>query len=299
MARYAILSDIHANLPAVKAVLTHINKQPSGEKVDGIWCLGDLIVYGVNPIEVLRSLRDLKILENCVQGNNDFAISNSLNADSAILQLLGDPELRGRIRDPLVHQRRVAIMTSHDWTWTELDRGAPEMLDILRGLPYTLNRENVLLMHASPCEPVGMEGNYLREAADAEEAFYTQQATVCFFGHTHLPTVFEQTDTDRSFGNVTHLSPIDKQIVALNGNKMLINPGSVGQPRNKDPRAAYAIYDTKGFVEFYRVEYDINAFESILRTKQADILIHVPEDERTLRDQVVDTLADRFRRANW
>lgn len=299
MSRYAVFSDIHANLWALNAALAKIDGLPPGEKVDGVWCLGDLVVYGVNPVDVLRVLRDRGILGHCVQGNNDYAISNGLTADSAISQLLSDPKTSGQIRDPNIPPRRAAIITSHNWTWNVLTQAEPELLASLKSLQPTLIREGVWLMHASPCEPNGLEGNYLREAGDAEEAFISQQDTVCFFGHTHLPTAFERVDSERAYDNVVHHTPKDGQRVTLNGNKMLINPGSLGQPRNGDPRAAFAIYDTRGYVDFYRVEYNLAEFEKDLRAKENDIFANVPETEIRYRNQVVNTLAERFQRANW
>ncbi len=300
MARYAILSDIHANPIALNAVLKHIDEQESA--VEGIWCLGDLVNYGMAPDLTLRTLRDRDILDHCVQGNNDYAIGNSLTADSAISQLLADPEIAGRIKDPEVRLRRVTIMTSHNWTWSYISERRTELLGELQKLPSTLRRAGALLLHASPCEPKGMEGNYLRDAADAEEAFYVLKGmdiSICFFGHTHLPTVFEQTTAERSFANVQRLSPKNGEHVPLNGNKMLINPGSVGQPRNRDPRAHYVIYNTQGYVEFHRVEYDLKVFQTTLDMERDAFEGNIPDRDRDLEPQVFNTLSERFQLGNW
>jgi len=300
MARYAVLSDVHANHIALDAVLKHIHAQKP--VVDGIWCLGDLVNYGVAPVETLRTLRDQGILDHCVQGNNDYAIGNSLTADSAISLLLADPEMAGRMKDPQVRLRRVTIMTSHKWTWDYLRERATHEFATLQKLPPILDLAGVRLLHASPCEPEGMEGNYLREAADAEEAFYVlkdMDISLCFFGHTHLPTVFEQTTAERSFANVQHLSPKDGKRVPLNGNKLLINPGSVGQPRNRDPRAHYAIYDTQGYVEFHRVKYDLEPFLKILAMVRDDFEKQVGERDNDMKPFVFNALSERFQFANW
>ena len=316
MPRYAILSDIHANVFALDAVLSHLSKRKPA--VDGIYCLGDLVVYGVHPLETLERLESEELLAgHCVSGNNDYAIGRRLDADSAIARMLSDPETISRAKDdPVTRRRRAAIMMVHTWTYFQISDKKPTFLDDLESLPQEIGIPNqeVKLLHASPCDPVGMEGDYLREAAQAEEAFIRQNVPLCFFGHTHLPTIFRQTDTSRRFANIQHISPKDGDIIDLDfsdGKKVLVNPGSVGQPRDRDPRASYLVYDTDGVVEFFRVEYpvqDVQAaisdYSKPLKTILNEFEIRIPGTEtiehfRDIADDVLNVLVDRFQRADW
>lgn len=326
MPQYAILSDIHANDIALEAVLKHLDKRKP--EVDGIYCLGDLVVYGVHPSETLQRLEREGILSDCVSGNNDFAIGHRLTADSTIARMLADPEVASRGKDdPITRRRRAAIMMIHGWTYFHLKYHNEDALDTLKSLPKTcfLLDGQARLLHASPCDSIGMEGDYLREVAQAEEAFIFQDAPLCFFGHTHIPTVFQQTDISRSFDNIKHIRPKDGDRISLSDEKKaLINPGSVGQPRDRDPRASYLIYDSSGMVEFHRVEYPVQELQAaILKIKDElkdnihDIYISVTDrtdsyqdiaDEDNdllvesyddIADELIDLLVDRFQRADW
>lgn len=323
MSRYAILSDVHANLVALQTVFRHIEQLKPA--VDGIWCLGDLVVYGFQPLDTLRELRERGVLDNCVAGNNDYAIGQGLRADSALQQLLKVQGTAQAVADPTVRPRRITITTSHNWTWGQLNppqeaddeikREAGELLEALRALPDHRDFKEATLLHASPCEPVGMEGNYLREEADAEEAFVCAEQThmrrLCFFGHTHLPAIFEQTDDSRPFDNVRLTVPGDGDVLEVNGNRILVNPGSVGQPRNRDPRAHYAVYDTQGSIRFHRVAYDFREFERALERSTRDAAtgkemkvreqIHaaIPEEAFDIKNAIVNTLVERFKTAEW
>lgn len=298
MTRYAIISDVHANDTALEAVIRHIDKLEP--RVDGIWALGDLVVYGPSPITALRRLRDVGILEHCVSGNNDYAIAEGLSADSMAFYFAD----QSQANKAGILERRTAIGMSHNWTYRLLTEEM-EALSLLKELPDALVREGVRLLHANPCEHIGLEGNYIRDAADAEEAFLYLDETLCFFGHTHLPRVFEQFDKDRPFDNIEQWTPSDKQTVELNGHKMLINPGSVGQPRNRDNRAHYLVYDTAGYVQFHRVEYNLAAFEREYRQVAAQVLEgQITRLDGTLVEEaqkaaVLDTLINRFRSASW
>jgi predicted phosphodiesterase len=292
MSRYVVLSDVHANLEALKAVLEDIRKQD----VKGAWFLGDLVSYGPDPEACVHTLlEELACPLTGVRGNNDqifldgvpetdFNLVTDLVASTSGFQ---DSERETRIS--ATHQ-------SHQWTYDTLSQEALTLLEEqlkepVGGQPLAV--DGAVLMHASPCDPIGMEGNYLRTAGDAEEAFvcyftvvredadasdikdfFTKDTfRIGFFGHTHHAGVFRQTTTERIYKNVEHI-PVNR--VTFTGNvyefnlddrRVLINPGSVGQPRDGDHRAAYAIYDTdEQKVEFHRVPY---SFEPTIQKLEA------------------------------
>ncbi|MCU0487150.1 MAG: metallophosphatase family protein, partial [Anaerolineales bacterium] len=128
---------------------------------------------------------------------------------------------------------------------------------------------------------------------------------LAFFGHTHLPTVFQQTSTELPFDNVKRITPKPGEPIELdlrNGKKAMVNPGSVGQPRDRIPAASYAVYDTSGTVEFYRVEYPIEAVQnSILQAGDSiSRLISERDFPDLYRSNVVpNNLAARFQDADW
>jgi predicted phosphodiesterase len=317
MTRYAILSDIHANIDALEAVLRHIfHLKPA---IDEVWTLGDLVVYGPQPTRTIQRLEAEGILNRthpeasrCVQGNNDYAVGHQLKAESTISQLLSNPKIESPVKDDTVRLRRVTIMAIHEWTKQTLlnedkEIGDPQALEILINLPTetTLPNQKVVLFHASPCETVGMHGNYLRDEADAEEGFLCLEYPLAFFGHTHIPTVFQQTSTDLPFGNIKQISPKPGEPIELDlmdGKKAMVNPGSVGQPRDGNPDASYAIYDTLGTVDFFRIKYSIEQVENDIYTA-GDSIKRLIDDEKFpdlySTNKVPDNLATRFRNADW
>ncbi len=235
-------------------------------------------------------------------GNNDYAVVNDLSADTALTQISGI-QLSNENMDE-INLRRATIMTLHNWTCTRLNEDAPQLLDDLRHLPEQLTRENTQLLHASPCDPVGMDGNYIHDIHNAEEAFldFPKDRQLCFFGHTHFPTVFYQTGKDRAYANVERLNPRHKDRIDLNqikAERYLVNPGSAGQPRDKDNRASYAVYDTSGYIDFYRVEYDFGAVLKAIEASEDLLRKMVAEKDSRFREQVVDTLKKRFTNADW
>jgi predicted phosphodiesterase len=302
MARYAILSDIHANSVALEAVLHHAETlQP---RVEEFWCLGDLVVYGPLPVESLE-LAQNNFWKTCVMGNNDYAVVNDLSADSTLTQLSGIPGMEGRIENvDEISLRRATIMTLHNWTCTELMKRGQGLLENMKHLPEQLTRENAQLLHASPCDPVGMDGNYIHDIGDAEEAFLDFPAgrQLCFFGHTHFPTIFYQESKDRSYANVERINPHHKERIDLNtlkADRFLVNPGSVGQPRDKDNRASYAVYDTNGSIEFHRVDYDFQRVLKAIEANEMDLKNMLAESDRRFQDQIVETLKKRISSADW
>jgi diadenosine tetraphosphatase ApaH/serine/threonine PP2A family protein phosphatase len=217
--KYAIISDIHSNLEALRACLEVIDR----EGVDVIACLGDIVGYGASPNECLALVRERA--HHVVIGNHDGAA-------------IGTPDT-----DYFNHDARSAVL----WTRGSLD---PEHVAYLRGLPYTLALGDVLLVHASPAAPP--EWRYIFHVREARAELAAFRERVCFIGHSHFPTFF----VERGGGEAVQQSP--PSLVLRPGERAMVNVGSVGQPRDGDPRASFAFYDeASGRVEIRRVFYDV------------------------------------------
>ena len=221
--RYAILADIHANLEAFSSVLKDIERR--GE-VAGMWCLGDTVGYGPDPVQCIELLRRREHI--CIAGNHDLATIGQLDLSSF------NPDAAAAIR----------------WTAKQL---TPEDIQYLGGLPTMIKKEDFTLVHGSPREPVW---EYLQSLSAARENFTYFKSPFCLVGHSHVPQLFKQAEDGTC--SFTPLSTSIGQV--LGRGRMIINPGGVGQPRDGDPRASYAIYDSEaGMLRLYRVPYDINA----------------------------------------
>ena len=225
--RILVISDIHSNLTALEAVLSE-----AGE-FDATWCLGDLIGYGPDPNECIERVKDLPTL-TCIIGNHDAATLKQIDPDSF------NPEAREAIF----------------WTQKTLSKRA---LDFLCELSERIEIEGVTLTHGSPRHPVW---EYLLDTRTATVNFNYFQTQLCFVGHTHLPVLYSLDADDP----LAHMSvPEPNQKLELH-NRAIINPGSVGQPRDRDPRAAYAIYDSEDCTwDYRRVPYDISAVQERMR----------------------------------
>jgi diadenosine tetraphosphatase ApaH/serine/threonine PP2A family protein phosphatase len=218
--RYAILADIHGNLAAFKAVLQDIEERGGAEE---LWCLGDIVGYGPDPSECIALLRQYNHL--CVAGNHDWAAIGKV----AISDF--NPDAAEACR----------------WTARQL---SPEDVRYLDNLPLTLSRDDFTIAHGSPREPI-WEYVLSTQSATANLQFF--ETRFCLIGHSHLPVVFENA------GGRCVLMELPAEL-RLGENRMIINPGGVGQPRDGDPRAAYAIYDDGiATIYHYRIPYDIEA----------------------------------------
>jgi diadenosine tetraphosphatase ApaH/serine/threonine PP2A family protein phosphatase len=217
--RYAVLGDIHANLQALEAVLADARDHGCTEFL----CLGDVVGYNANPAECLEIVRALPGV--CVLGNHDAAASDggTLEGFSA---------------------NAAASLT---WTRGRLDASQKAWLSALRPMRQV---RNMTLVHATLDSPLSW--GYVRTAAEAELSLACQRTPVCFIGHTHVPGAFGQ-----GIGQVL-LFDDDDGIQLPKSPKLLINAGSIGQPRDGDPRAAYMIHDEEsGGLWLRRVEYDV------------------------------------------
>ena len=228
--RYAILSDIHANWEALQEAERYLASQA----IDRIAVLGDTIGYGANPNECLAWSLDHASLY--IMGNHEKAIHD-----------LG-------MREQFTNFARVAI----DWTAQVLDKPLKERI---RDLSYLRIEENLTFAHGSPDQPEKF--SYIMNFSEAEPAFRAFQHEVCFVGHTHVPACFCLEERSG-----TYLEPGILKLT--HGNRYLLNVGSVGQPRDRDHRLSFGIYDgAKETFEIVRLEYD--AFKAAAKIRKAGL----------------------------
>ncbi|MDF1535759.1 MAG: metallophosphoesterase family protein [bacterium] len=224
--RVAVLADVHANLPALEAVVEDIRKQGA----DTLWHLGDAVGYGAEPFACLQLLADLDTV--LIAGNHEQAACNLAEANG--FNSAAADAIRWT-RDILTHDAR---------------KGLCELP--LNAMPAP----GVFLFHGLP----GSAAGYLRTVETAELVFdhladRDPRIRAAFFGHTHRPAIFTHLA-----GRPVHTIEPDEELITAPGRRYMVNPGSVGQPRNSDPRAQYLIYDMDGGrVSFRRVSYDIAA----------------------------------------
>jgi predicted phosphodiesterase len=227
LVRYAVLSDIHGNLAAFRAVLAAIGS------VDAVWCLGDVVGYGPNPNECVDLVRRQAAI--CLAGNHDLAAATNLNQDGF------NPDATQAIA----------------WTRQQL---TSENLSFLAGLPSRRTEGQITLVHGSPRDPVW---EYTWSPLVAQENFTYFDTATCLVGHTHRPVIFR-----KAGGPVRQLLPRDDRPLATEAGRFILNPGSVGQPRDGDPRAAYLLLDTTAHtVRLLRVPYNVE--ETQTRMAQA------------------------------
>ena len=227
--RVAIVSDVHSNLPALEAVLEDSARRGAAD----LWCLGDIVGYGPEPRECLAIIRQRASL--CLSGNHDLGAIGKLSLD----------EFNGYAA--MANQWTGQVLTAEEKEW-------------LGGLPNKLEWEDVTLAHASPREPVW---EYVLSVPSAMAAFEHFETRICFIGHSHVPFVVPEPDA----GRWCAMLPFPEEGGARPGDRRLIvNPGSVGQPRDRDPRASYAIYDMDDDIVYnHRVAYDVEETQRRMR----------------------------------
>lgn len=220
--KYALLADIHSNLEALSAVLADIDRRGG---IEEIWVLGDIVGYGPDPGECIKLLRSRK--HTAVSGNHDVFCTGKLDA-----RYLLNPEAATACR------------------WTSRVLSAEDM-EYLNALPEVIEREDFTLVHGSPRDPLW---EYIMSQSIALINFDYFRTKYCLVGHSHMPLVFKLEED----GHCTNLPLSESVGVVLGKDKMIINPGGVGQPRDGDPRASYAIYNSEAkMIRLHRVPYDI------------------------------------------
>jgi predicted phosphodiesterase len=229
--KIAIISDIHSNLDALKAVSRDIEI----ECVDQIWCLGDIVGYGAYPNECIKWVEENA--SKTVLGNHELGVLSMADLD----------QFNPYARETIV------------WTKKTL---SDESVDFLSSLSLQAFTDNCQLVHDTPDNPGSMV--YITDERLAYKALISQKRRICFFGHTHIPATFKLT----SAGAETIKN---RTLLALSG-RYLINPGSVGQPRDRNPDASYIIFDGER-VSFKRVPYDTKkAAKSIIEAGLPEFL---------------------------
>ncbi len=223
--RVAAISDIHANLPALEAVLEAID----AIEVDEVWCLGDVVGYGAEPDECADLVRERCAL--CLVGNHDLAVLDALDVAS------------------------FSEAAAEAVTWT---RGnvAERTLELLRELEPSARRDGVALFHASPRDPIW---EYVLSFEQADACMEVQPERLTLIGHSHVSLFFTRPSGEGKRHDVRGAQSSDDTLLDLGEGCWLVNPGSVGQPRDGDPRAAWLELDIdEQTARFHRVDYDID-----------------------------------------
>lgn len=214
--KYAVISDIHGNREALEAVLEEIRRR----EAERCLCLGDLVGYNADPVWCLDKVRQMGI--PTVRGNHDAAAA--------------DP----RQLENFTELARQAM----EWTIPRLE---PEAVAFLGSLPLVRTEDEITIFHSSLKDPAGWR--YIFTPDEARPSLRMLETPIGFFGHSHRPAFF------RLRGRKVSVLPGGEARLET-GDRLLVNPGSVGQPRDRDPRAAFAVYDRdRGSVEIVRVRY--------------------------------------------
>jgi len=226
--RIAVISDIHGNLQALEAVVAEIER----EDVHQVWCLGDIVGYGADPnacCELVRREADITLC-----GNHDMAVTGELPMDE--------------------FSRGAAIAAR--WTQEVLD---PDHVDWLRSCPPAGEADGIGLYHGSPRDPVW---EYVLSSLLAELCLDAQDNRICLVGHSHVALSFVRREGEMATGE--RRRPGDA--LDISTDEWILNPGSVGQPRDGDPRASWLLLDLDlQRAEWRRTEYDVSAAQAAIR----------------------------------
>jgi predicted phosphodiesterase len=225
--RVAVVSDIHSNLHALEAVLAAIE----AEAPDELWCLGDLVGYGPRPNECCAAIAERA--DVCLAGNHDLAVQGTIDLE----EFHGDAAIAAR------------------WTRDVLEPGAKELLDRLapEGAAH-----GVALYHGSARDPIW---EYVLDDEGARATLELADSPIILVGHSHVALRIVQSEDELSGGTAPAGTELE-----LGGVRVLLNPGSVGQPRDGDPRAAYLVLDLDAQrASFHRVEYDVERTQREMR----------------------------------
>jgi diadenosine tetraphosphatase ApaH/serine/threonine PP2A family protein phosphatase len=225
--RYGVIGDIHSNLPALRAVLEALGR----ERTEGLLCVGDLVGYGAQAAECLEIVRGLAPI--LVAGNHDWAVAGRLSLEF----------FNGPARAAIQWTQRMLPKESRDW---------------LGSLPVALVEGDITLAHSTIASPEAFD--YLQTTYDAYLSFQALTTRTAFVGHSHVPITFFDAAESRPIVYVVG------ERIEMGTSRTISNVGSVGQPRDDDPRASFGVFDSETRVlEIHRVEYDVDAAAASIR----------------------------------
>ncbi len=203
--RYGIFSDIHANWEALESVLRAFKK----ENIDSYFCVGDVVGYGANPGECIKAVQDIRAV--CVAGNHDWAVVNKTD----------------------IRYFNAMAKAAVEWTKRSLNK---EERNFLEKLELVYRSDDFILVHGTLQEPQFF--HYLIESIQAKEMFALMDRNVSFVGHSHMPGIFIEK------GNRIQYT-LSAEVTLESQSRYIVNVGSVGQPRDGNPKPSYCIFDTK------------------------------------------------------
>lgn len=226
--RYAIFADVHGNIEALQAVL----KALAREDIDAYYCCGDIVGYGADPKKCLKVIREINA--TCVAGNHDWAVARRIGLDR-------------------FHEQAKSAV---EWTQKQLNE---QEKTFLACLPLFHRESSFVLVHGTFYHPEDFQ--YLTDQEQAKMSFSRMDCQACFIGHSHAAQIFVQ-----KFDGCVDIGHKDS-IDILPDHKYIVNVGSVGQPRDGNPKASYCILDlTQKMIEMKRVSYDLKkAQDKILK----------------------------------
>lgn len=233
--RIAVISDVHGNIEALHAVLEDIRRR----RADAIVCLGDIVGYGPNPAEASDVVR--AVASAAVRGNHEILVTERIDETTSPLAA----ESARWTRKKLSPAPRASEAKKARWAW-------------LRSLPRYVKLDEMIFAHGSPESPF----IYVSDVGDAERLFrgHLHGARVCFVGHTHVPGFFLAHG-----GKIAYVSGETGRRYRFERARVIVNAGSVGQPRDFDPRACYVLLRDDGSFEYRRIEYDVETTAAKIR----------------------------------
>jgi diadenosine tetraphosphatase ApaH/serine/threonine PP2A family protein phosphatase len=230
--RILVIADVHANMTALEAVVRDAERH---SRVDETWCLGDIVGYGPDPGDCISLL--LEVCNVCVAGNHDLASAGKTDTS----------EFNPNAADAI------------QWTRRQLSK---RDIDYVSNLPLRIETHGFTLVHGSPRDPLW---EYVSSVDTAAENLTSFDGKYCLVGHTHRPLAF-------SFSALSESRAIElkyETAISLAEDRLILNPGAVGQPRDGDPRASYAVIDDEtGTFSLHRVPYDVEAVQKRMGDQQ-------------------------------
>jgi len=224
--RVAVISDVHSNLPALEAALADLGR----EDPDEVWCLGDIVGYGADPDACTAVVGE--VVERCLAGNHDLVVRGDID----------------------IGYFAMSAGAAARWTVKVINE---QTLEFLRPLVPLGEKEGIGLYHASPRDPVWEYVLSVRQAADCLQV---QRQRIALIGHSHVACYFSRANGIGPGGETIGEVAQPGTVLEMTDGRWLVNPGSIGQPRDGDPRAAWMMLDTDSLTAtFHRVEYPVEA----------------------------------------